>query len=664
MFEEDSLVKLHRPRIELISNLMLLLFGVILARLWFLQIYSGEMMYQYSLENRLRREIVKAPRGMMFSRDNYMMVHNVPRFDAMVTPQYLKYSDKTLEELGNILDMSLGEIKKIMHRSAGQAKYRPITIKKNLSIREVAIIETENFKMPGVSVLSFIGREYTDGQIGTHLLGYISEISQHQLPKYQKRDGINYKLGDFIGQAGIEEHYDQMLRGQDGHEYMEVDALGRMTRSFKTEDFFYEIENQPAVPGNNVRLTVDQDLQKVAYNALEGRVGGAVAVEVNSGEVLAIVSRPSVDSAQFSFGLSKEYWQSLVNDERNPLRDRTIQEHFSPGSTFKTLTAIVGLEEGLVDEHTEVHCTGAFKFGRRLYHCWKKEGHGRVNVRRAIKESCDVFFYRLATRLDIDVLAKYAKLFGFGAKTGIDLPRETTGLIPTKEWKKKRNGEDWQVGETLSSVIGQSFVLTTPIQLAMFYASIANGGKLYRPFVVREIFSNAGDLVKKNGPKIVAEVKLSKKTLDYVHDGLFRVVNDSDGTAWRHRGEGLRMSGKTGTAQVIQISADKIFAKCDLLPYKYRHHGLFTAYAPMPNPKIAVAVVVEHGCSGSGAAAPVAKEIITAYLNKYYPDLVVANILEDKQKSKSLLKQKTVEEVKKIEDDSQEEVIVAPTMEE
>lgn len=625
MFGEDDLVRQHKGRADLIGNILVICFLVILARLWYLQIYQGELFFKFSLDNRLRKEIIKAPRGMIFSRNSELLTHNIPRFDAIIIPQYLKNKKYTLDKLASVLNMSVDEIKAVLKKNRTQARYRPITIKKNISLKEVSIIETENSKMPGVRVQTFISREYRDAEAGAHLLGYISEINQRQLPNYSKRDGYDYKLGDFIGQAGIEEKFDLELRGEDGFEFVEVDARGRMRRNISANALFAEIQNQQASPGNNIRLTVDRDMQLAAFKALEEKVGSAVAVDINTGEVLAMVSRPAFDPTKFSKGITKEYWSTLVNDERNPLRDRSIQEHYAPGSTFKTFTAIAALEEKIVSAEQELKCGGTYRLGRRIYHDWRRGGHGMTNVYKALRRSVDVYFYQIATQLDIDILAKYAKMFGFGEKTGISLSRETSGLIPTREWKKKRSGEDWQLGETLSCVIGQSYVLATPLQLAMAYAGIANGGTLYKPYLIKEIFSNNGEIMKEFKPEKVGEITVAKETLKAVQKGLYEVVNHPRGTAYWYRGLGLEMAGKTGTAQVRSMSSKELFARCEDMPYKDRHHGIFVGYAPFDNPKVAVAAVVEHGCHGSSAAAPVVRDVLTTYMKKYMPDVYKKN---------------------------------------
>lgn len=641
MFGEDDLVRVHQDRSELILNIIVACFAILLARLWYLQIYHGKMFFNYSLENRLRKDVVRAPRGMIFSRNNVLLTHNVPRFDAVITPQYFDSPEDTIPALAEVLELSPDSIRKLLRKFQGQAKYIPIVVKKNISRREVAILETESNRFPGVSVDTFISREYTDSDAGAHLLGYISEISQEKLPKLRERDKYDYKQGDFIGQSGVEQQYDLDIRGEDGFQFMEVDARGRARRHVTSGDLYTGIDNKIAMPGKNIRLTIDRDVQLAAYHALDGKDGAAIALDIETGEVIAMVSRPAFDPAKFSTGLTSNYWGTLIMDEKHPLRDRVIQEHYSPGSTFKTLTAIAALEEGIIDENFKVNCTGKYHLGARPFHCWKKEGHGAVDVYRSIKESCDVFYYTIGTKMDIDILYKYATLFGMGQRLGIALPRETTGLIPNKDWKMKRMKQEWQKGETLSCVIGQSFVNVTPLQLASFYATIASEGKLYRPHVVKEVFSNTGEVLKSYKPEVIHQFKLKKSTVDIIKASLFNVANTQGGTAFSNRGVGIQMAGKTGTAQVMSFSADKIFNKCENQEYKYRHHGLFAAYAPASNPKIAVAAVIEHGCHGS-AAASIAKAMISSYMNKYYPAYQKRIIAQEKMSYTEILEDNRV----------------------
>lgn len=639
MFGEEELVKIHKERAALISYIITAAFGLVLARLWYLQVYKGETLHNYSIQNRLRKEVVWAPRGLIYSRDDQLLVDNIPRFDAILTPQFLIEKDETLGRLAKILSVDISSINGILKKNSNQAKYRPIIIKKNISFGELAQIETQNADLSGVSVDTFISREYRDKEIGAHLLGYISEISQTQLPKLRERDHQDYRLGDFIGQFGIEEQLDGYLRGENGHEFVEVDARGRRKRYINTDNLFKGIEDEKPLSGMNVKLTIDRDMQVAAFNALQDKVGGVIAIDINSGQVLAMVSRPSFDPSQFSRGLTPEYWRSLVGNKEHPLRDRNIQEHFSPGSTFKAITGIAAFEEGEIDENTEVNCGGSFRLGRKVYHCWKKEGHGPTNLVKAIRESCNVYFQKAANRMDIDVIAKYSKAFGLGARTGISLPREVNGLIPTKEWKKKRFGQEWQPGETLSCAIGQSYVLASTIQLATAYAAIANGGKIYRPYVVKDIYDTQGELVKTFTPELLSSFEMKNpKTLKFVREGLFQVVNNPKGTAFYRRGQGILMAGKTGTSQVKSASADKVYAKCENMDYESRHHGLFVGFAPADNPKIAAAVIVEHGCHGSSAATPVAEAVITQYMKKYHPDVYLQNLEKDKEIKDSWVK--------------------------
>lgn len=631
MFGEEELVKIHKERATLISYIITAAFGLILSRLWYLQVYKGETLHNYSIQNRLRKEVVWAPRGLIYSRDDQLLVDNIPRFDAILTPQFLMDKEETLGKLSRILDIDMDSIKSILKKNSNQATYRPIIIKKNISFEELAQIETQNADLPGVSVDTFISREYRDKEVGAHLLGYISEISQTQLPKLRERDKMDYRLGDFIGQFGIEEQLDKYLRGENGHEFVEVDARGRRKRYINTDNLFKGIEDEKPVLGMNVKLTIDRDMQIAAFDALKDKVGGVIALDIDSGEVLTMVSRPSFDPSQFSRGLTPEYWRSLITNKEHPLRDRNIQEHFSPGSTFKAITGIAAFEEGEIDENTEVFCNGSFRLGRKVYHCWKRAGHGPTNLVKAIRESCNVYFQKAANRMDIDTLAKYAKAFGFGTRTGISLPREVAGLIPTKEWKKKRYGQEWQPGETLSCAIGQSYVLASTIQLASAYAAIANGGKIYRPYVVKDIYDTNGELVKTFTPEVLSKLNMKNpKTLKFVREGLYQVVNNPKGTAWYRRGQGILMAGKTGTSQVRSASADKVYAKCENMDYEYRHHALFVGFAPYDNPKIAAAAIVEHGCHGSSAATPVVEAVISQYMKKYHPDIYLKNLDKDK----------------------------------
>jgi len=633
MFGEDDVVKSHEERANYLMIIIMMAFGLIFARLIYLQVFKGDLLYRYSLENRLREEVIRAPRGVISSRDGVVLVNNYPRFDVMITRQYLKKKEKTYKRLSEILSLTVENIEKVIKRNSFQAAYRPITIKKNVTMKEVALIETEGEDLSGVSVEVFVSRENTQGEIGAHALGYISEITQDQLQFYSNRDKTSYRLGDHIGQFGLEKEFDKYLRGINGSEFVEVDALGRKKKYVEKDKIFHGITDIKSIPGHSMTLTLDVDMQRVAHEALSDRVGTAVAMDVSTGEIFTLVSHPSFEPAEFSKGVQKDYWNLLINNPDKPLRDRAIQEHYSPGSAFKPFTAMSLLAENVFNEKTMVSCSGGFTLGSKTYHCWKKYGHGSVDLKRAIKESCNSYFQKAALKLDIDTIAKFAKMFGLGTRTGIELPRETSGLIPTEEWKMKRNGKPWQKGETLSCAIGQSYVLVTMMQMAAAYAGIANGGEILRPYIVKEIKDENGVLIKKGVKNVINKAEVNPEQLAAIREGLYDVVNSPGGTAYFHRGKGLEMAGKTGTSQVVGSTADKIYQKCELMPYEKRHHGLFISYLPAQQPKIAIAVLVEHGCHGSSAAAPVAEKIGEVYMKKYQPQLYAENLeLLKKQK--------------------------------
>ena len=428
---------------------------------------------------------------------------------------------------------------------------------------------------------------------------------------------------DVTGKFGLEAREEPALRGIDGEEYMEVDALGRRKR--QTKGITSSLVPKASIPGKNLILTIDQDLQIAANDALEKlygqkQVGAVIALNPKTGEILTALSKPSFDPTLFSRGVSSKLWNELLNNEYHPLRDKTLQDHYSPGSTFKVVTAIAGLEEKEVDENTTITCTGSYRLGNRSYRCWKKHGHGLVNMHKALRESCDTYFYRLGQKLGIDTLAKYSHLLGLGKKTGVNLAHEEAGLIPTEEWKKRRFGQEWIAGETLSCAIGQSYILTTPLQLANAYAAIGTGGMLWKPYIVKYIESPDGRILKEFHPELLSNVHISPKTLALVRGGLAAVVGEPGGTTYGHRIPGIDIAGKTGTAQVVRLASDKVNTKCESMPFDVRDNALFAAFAPVDDPQIAVAVVAEHACHGASGAAPVAFAVIKKYLEKYIPE--------------------------------------------
>ncbi|MBS1958885.1 MAG: penicillin-binding protein 2 [Bdellovibrionales bacterium] len=622
----EEQIRFLQERFKFIYAVLFIGVGILLARMTYLQVINGEQMRQYSEENRIKRVKIPAPRGMVFDRFGKLLVDNRPAFDVQITPQYLKESGKpkeVIEKLSKLIDTPVAEIEKKLLKARTQPAFMPVLIKDNLNRDEVAELETWKLDLPGVQVEMAISRTNTAKDVGTHLYGYIGRVSQTELPILNSTSVRKYDLNDSIGKSGLEKQFEDTLRGVDGSELVEVDALGRSIQSSKNKGrVLIQNQEEPFVPGKNLILSVDQDLQQAAVRGFGDKTGGLIALDPRNGEVLAMVSRPSFDPSEFSRGIDPELWAKLLADENHPLRDKTIQDHYSPGSTFKTITAIAGLEEGVITKDTTFNCSGSITVGNRVVHCWKKGGHGNMNVVSALTQSCDVFFYRVAQKLkSVDDIAKYAFHLGLGAKTGIELAREVPGLIPTEAWKQQRFNVPWSPGETLYVAIGQSFVLTTTIQLANAYASLVNGGTLFKPHVVKGIQNEDGKVIKEFVPQILDKTKLSKSTVELVTEGLWGVVNSPTGSAHGNAIPGMEFAGKTGTVQVIQARADKVYQKCENLRYNQRHHGVFVGYAPIKDPSIVVAVVAEHACSGSHGAAPIAREVIKTYLQKYYPDM-------------------------------------------
>jgi penicillin-binding protein 2 len=637
---------------------------LLFSRLVYLQVLTGDRMRQYSEENRIKRVKIAAPRGMVFDRNGTLLLDNRPAFDLEIIPQYLRESKQSTEVvalLSKLIGIKVQDLMDILQKNKGQPSFIPVKVKTDLTREEVALIEAWKIDMPGVQIQQEIRRTNLHGDVAAHLLGYIGEVSQAELPKLNK-NGEKYKLGDNIGKFGIEEKLEEVLRGVDGEKLVEVDALGRIKLAKGRGRVLSSEVEKPATPGKNVILSIDQDLQEAAIKAFGDKIGAIVAIDPNNGEILAMLSRPSFDPTSFSRGISSQLWNKLVNNENKPLRDKTIQDWYPPGSVFKLITMIAGLEEGAIDKNSRFVCTGGIKVGNRTYHCHKKGGHGEVGPIDAIVKSCDVFFYRTAQRLkSVDDIANWAMHMGLGRRTGIPLAREVPGLIPTEEWKQKTYKQPWNPGDTLSVAIGQGAVLTTILQLANTYATMANGGTQYRPFFVKRIESIDGKIITDSKPEIIDTSRLKPTTWDIVKKGLWGVVNLPSGTMFANRLPGMDFAGKTGTAQVISLSKDRIFSKCENMKFRERHHGLFAGFAPADKPKIAVAVIAEHACHGASGAGPVAKAIIDTYLRKidpvFYGDEAIASRAEAERKELNLIyKRKAADQAARAAAQSEEDV--------
>ena len=592
-----------KNRILILSFIVGAAFLLLILRLWHLQILNQEDYRSMSENNRLRFVPVAASRGAILDRNSKALVSNRPSFSLAVIPQEVNDKEALLTQLSSLLKLDRTEMSERWKKSKGRAKYYPIVLASNITRDQVEIVEENRLMLPGVEIEMKPVREYSSGVLAAHLLGYIGEISENEL---NTKGFEEYNPGDYIGKNGIERSLENELHGGDGGRQLEVDARGRVLRTIS--------ESYPTV-GNSVVLTIDAAVQKQAERSFGDQAGAAVVLDVNTGEILAFVSNPGYDPSLFSGKLPADKWKEYLEDKRHPLENKALTGQYPPGSTFKIITALAGLEEGVVNESSSVVCKGSYEIGNSTFRCWSKSGHGSVSLRRSLKESCDVYYYQLGEKLGVDRIAKMAERFRLGSALGIGLLNEKNGLIPTTEWKQKRFGKRWFAGETLPVAIGQGYVLMTPIQLASMIATVANDGIVRRPQLVKRIVDADGKSLKEFGPEIISKTNISLANLRKVKQGLLDVVNAAGGTGANARLGDVRVAGKTGTSQVVKLSEDRKKS----LPYQYRDHALFVAFAPFDKPEIAVAVVVEHGGGGGAVAAPIAGRILRAYFDGKKP---------------------------------------------
>ncbi len=623
-------VREFRSRANTFVIIASILFLILIARLWYLQIWKGNYYRNFSEENRIVKIWRPAPRGIIFDRNKKVLVSNRPSFDLTITRAYTKDLVKTLEYLKSTLnlDYEKEDLAREITRMKQMNMYRQYTLLRDLPWEQLAFIETNKFRdvLNGVDIDDVKPlRNYLAGPIGAHFIGFLGEIDERKLEALQDKDRENpYKLGDYIGIFGSEKKFERHLRGIDGINPAEVDARGRIRKNKKSVNVkisFMHLARKP-IRGDNITLSIDADLQKVAYDLFkEEESGSIVALDPRNGDILAMVSYPSFSPEIFAKKVSNKQWRALNNDPMLPLMDRTQRGQYPPGSTFKLIVAAAALEEGLVDTDMKVRCNGTFRLGRRVYRCHKKEGHGIVNIHDAIVKSCDVYFWHVGLKVGIDLISDYARLFGLGEPTGIGMNDEKMGLVPTRQWKLKARREPWQLGETLSTAIGQGFNTATPLQLAYMVATVANKGTLYEPRILLSVETPGYQLIK--GPSLLGtpkrKLKISEKTWSIIHLAMRDVANSPNGTAyWFSRSQLTTIAGKTGTAQVRGLPPGERRVEKER---RFRDHALYVAFAPFENPEIAVAVVVEHGGHGSTSAAPKAKAVIEAYIEKRNKEL-------------------------------------------
>ncbi len=590
-------------RIEASRIIVGAVFAVLASSYWYVQILRSEHYYTLSESNRIRSVRIMAPRGYVLDRHGSILVDNQPGYALHLYRREARNLEDSVDFAAAVLKLPREQIRARVERGLRDPEFLPILLGENLGVEEVAAIQARAPEHPEFVITVSQRRLYTLGTAAAHALGYLSEASPEQI----KGGESEYRLGDWMGQKGIEGSYEKLLAGVDGQRRVVVDSHGREI----TEE-----ERVEARPGQNVFLTLDLDLQRVAEDYFRDKVGSAVAMDPKTGEILALVSSPSYDPNWFTRRVSAGQWSGLLSDPHTPLQNRSIQNAFSPGSVFKIFLAYGALAKGMVDPEAQVYCPGHATFYGRTFHCHRKEGHGWVNLRNAIKMSCDVYFYNLGRRLGIDGISEISRSFGFGEPTGVDLPFEKSGLVPSEEWALSKRHARWYPSETISVAIGQGPVLVTPLQVARALSGLVTAGRLPTPhlFLASQDPRNGSPLRYRVETREGIRLEASRAAI--VKNGMWAVVNEPGGTAFASRVPGLETGGKTGTTQVVGREA---VIRAGVEKKKLEDHAWFVGFATLEDPRLVVVVFVENGGHGGSAAAPLAQQIFARFFGKTLP---------------------------------------------
>jgi penicillin-binding protein 2 len=576
-------------RLNWLRIFFVLVFICLFAQLWFLTVLEFDYYQNLAERNRVRILPQIAPRGLIHDREGRVLVDNVYGFNLLLFRDEMSGLDATLQFLMDGLDITEEVLRERLKAAGSYSIYQPVVLKENLSMEETAYLLARQSEHPEVEILTQPRRIYRYGSLAAHVLGYVSEISQHQLKESE------YKAGDIVGQFGVERTYNRTLTGRDGRRRVQVDSRGRI---------LHDLEQIDPIRGEDLTLTLDLDLQATAENLLGENAGAVIAFDARSGEILVMASGPTFDPNQFAIRISENEWDQLLENPDHPLQNRTIQNTFSPGSTFKIIMALAGLEQGIIDTETTVTCNGGVNLYGHRFHCWKEGGHGKVNLREAIQHSCNTYFYLLGQKLGLQEIAHFARQLGLGVPVGIDLLGEASGLVPSEEWKRQVRGEPWYPGETISLAIGQGPILVTPIQLARAVGIIATGRtpRLHLLKGDSQQGSTAG--------RELLSPAFAPENLQTIRDAMWSVVNEG-GTGQGARLANYQVSGKTGTAQTISLSTREQLSESEA--ESFESNAWFVGFAPRDNPEIIVAVIVQRGGGGGTTAAPVAREIFRLY---------------------------------------------------
>jgi penicillin-binding protein 2 len=588
---KDLILDNWKGRVKIFRCLVLCLFFIIILRLLHLQVIKETHYATLAQNNYLEIESIQPTRGIVYDRQALILATTRPCFTLLFFPQKFSPLHNPLESyasfLAPILKKTPPEVITILKDNL-RYPLKPIYLKKGLSLEEVARLEASAYFFPALKISVTPLRFYPKRSLACHLLGYVNLIKAEQLKLMPEAEPI-----DFYGQTGVERVFQSMLAGQKGKQHWEVDALGRILRPLKKVS---------SIPGNNIYLTLDTKLQAYAESLLKDKIGVIVALTPKNGEVLVLASNPGFDPNLFVQGMDKKTWQELKDNPKYPLENRATAGIYPPGSTLKIVTALAALENKIISTETKINCKGEFPFGNRIFRCWKEKGHGLLDLKKAITQSCDVYFYHLGNWLGIKRLTNYAKKCGFGQPTGIEI-KEAYGFVPTSSSK-------WQKGEALNLAIGQGALGVTPLQIAQFFAALANGGSIYKPKIALKIVSPEGKIIEEIESKIKGKLPVSESNLNFIKEAMASVMSHPLGTGYRAKLDHIQIAGKTGTAQVVSLP-QKEKSSLYALP---KDHAWFAGFAPVDNPKIVVVVLIEHGGSGGSVAAPLASKLIEAYL--------------------------------------------------
>jgi len=584
-----------QQRLPLLAAFIIFFAVILFFRLWYLQVVKGATYQELAESNRIRPIKIRPPRGIIYDRNGRPMVENALTFDISIVPEDAPELEDSIAKLASIVKMKPEAIRDLLEQAESvRGKYEPVKIKEEAPWDEVALAEARQNDLPGVIVEPEHRRNYPYGGMASHQFGYIGKVTRSQKKQEQADTGL------LVGQGGLEKVYEKLLSGTAGRRMIQVNAAGMKVKDLGIEE---------PKPGTDLYLTLDLDVQRAAEDGLGARAGAVVAMDPNSGEILALVSHPTYDPNLFPRGISPRDWVKLSNDPSHPLYNRAVQSVYPPGSVFKIVDSLAGLDSGKIDPQEKITCTGSLRTGRKVFRCWKKGGHGQVDFHKGLVESCDVYFYTMGDRMGFDHIAGYARKLGLGSKTDIVLADEKPGLIPTAAWKREKVHEPWYPADNFINSIGQGFVLVSPIQAAQMIGAVANGGVFYQPMLLKGTRNRVTGAEKVFARQEKRRAAFKPEALEAVRSALLGVTSEAGGTAHGAATPLAPVAGKTGTAQVI---AQKVAG--GKLTESTQDHAWFVGYAPADDPKIAVAVVVEHGGHGGAAAAPVARKVIEEYL--------------------------------------------------